>query len=69
MEVLSHNNTNIIEILPYGDTPVNKLIKTLMLNASTKFLLSSKIFDVPLRLLKINYFVFNAGNLFQRGDK
>lgn len=48
IDILSHNDANIIKVLLYGDPSLIRLTYTLILNISIQFLLSSNWFDGPL---------------------
>ena len=48
IDILSHNDANIIKVLLYGDPSLIRLAYTLILNISIQFLLSSNWFDGPL---------------------
>lgn len=48
VDILSHNDANIIRALIYGDPSLIGLTYTLILNISIQFLLSSNWFDGPL---------------------
>ena len=45
IDILSHNDANIIRVLLYGDPSLIGLPNTLILNTSIQFLLSSNGFD------------------------
>lgn len=48
VDILSHNDANIIRALIYGDPSLIGLTYTLILNVSIQFLLFSNWFDGPL---------------------
>ena len=56
IDILSHNDVNVIRVLLYGDPSLIGLPNTLILNTSIQFLLSSNGFDGQLTSLKINCF-------------